>query len=295
MIISDLNIKERLIQKPEEIEQAKEWWLKRNWGEIGKSIVIDPFDDFCLGPCCYDLSVGEEYVSLRDPIKINKIQKGDSVTINPSETVLILTREYVCLPKDIVAMIVPRATWIFEGMHLCATRIDPTWYGKLLIGFTNLAKNPVTIDFGEAFCTSYFMQVAEIEKIVTREKVHFLGRTNINSLKLTHAKQQTPMIPEKVTREEMEKIVDLYGWPWDVVRGMFTVTIKELKEYIAAEVAPTIVEEASSAAIKRAYETQQRLTRALIIAGVSVFVAFLGVMGYFVSLMYDVLSRLSTP
>ena len=76
---------------------------------------------------------------------------------------------------------------------------------------------------------------------------------------------------------------------------MFTITIKELKEYIAAEVAPTIVEEATSAAIKRAYETQQSLTKALIIAGVSVFVAFLGIMGYFVSLMYNILSRLSSP
>jgi hypothetical protein len=103
------------------------------------------------------------------------------------------------------------------------------------------------------------------------------------------------MIPEKVTREEMEKVVELYGWPWDVVRGMFNLTVKEIKEFISAEAAPTIVEEATSAAIKRAYETQQTWMKVLIVGGISIFVAFLGVMGYFVHLIFDILSKLPSP
>jgi len=295
MILSDLNIKERIIQEPDKINQAKEWWEKGAWEDIGNSILIEPYDNVSLSPCCYDFTVGEEYVSLRDPEKICKIRKGDSIKLGPGETVLILTQEYVCLPKDVVAMIVPRATLIFEGTSLNSTRIDPTWYGKLLIGFTNLAKNPVSLDYGEPFCTGYFMQVAITERILTRERVRFLGRTNINSLKLTHAKPQKLMSPDRVTREEMEKVVELYGWPWDVVRGMFNLTVKEIKEFISADSAPTIVEEATSAAIKRAYETQQIWMKVLIVGGITVFVAFLGVKGYFVSLIFDILSKLPSP
>ena len=183
MILSDTELKKRFIQDDKGILQAKEWWRKSDWNSIGNSILIDPFDEHQLGPCCYGLRVGDEYVSLRDPFNAKKIEKGQHININPSETVLILTQEYVCLPRNAVGMIVPRATWIFEGISLSATRIDPTWYGKLLIGITNMAKNPVALDYGEEFCTTYFMEINDVSKVLTQETHRSLGRESIGNSK----------------------------------------------------------------------------------------------------------------
>ena len=165
MIISDKTLKTHLVLDRDDIIQTRELWKKGKWESIGNRIIIYPFNIRNLGPCCYGLTVGEEYISLRDPFNSKPLRKaGEHINVGPSETVLILTSEYICLPRNVLAMVVPRAAWIFEGASLSATRVDPTWYGKLLVGFTNLAKNPIVLDFGEEFCTCYFMETTETEK-----------------------------------------------------------------------------------------------------------------------------------
>lgn len=254
MILSDKKLREHIIQDVTQAQQAKGWWEKGEWGKIGNKIVIHPFDSYALGACCYGLSVGEEYVSLRDPHETRPLKEGEHIRIGPGETVLILSKEYICLPKDILAMIVPRATWIFEGTSLSATRIDPTWYGKLLIGLTNLAKNPVALDYGEEFCTCYFMEATETGKVLTRDTTNSLGREKIGSIKFAHARQQIPLPPDRVNKDDMDKVVELYGWPWDVVRGIFDLTKREIGNWIEKEVTSDIIAEATSAAERRAFD-----------------------------------------
>ena len=254
MILSDRDLRDRIIQDHREAGRAKEQWKRSEWDKIGNRILIEPFETYALGACCYNLSVGEEYVSLRNPDDTKRITEGEHIRIGPGETILILTKEYICLPKDILAMVVPRATWIFEGVSLSATRIDPTWYGKLLIGFTNLAKNPVALDYGEEFCTCFFMEATETEKVLTRDSTSSLGREKIGSIKLAHAREQKLLLPDRVTEDDIDKVVDLYGWPWDVVRGMFDLTKKQIGNWIEKEVTSDIVSLATTAAVKTAFE-----------------------------------------
>ncbi|MBN2075191.1 MAG: hypothetical protein JW762_06545 [Dehalococcoidales bacterium] len=278
MILSDKDLKNRIVQDPQEIASAIEYWQQGDWDKIADKMVIDPFQDLFLGPCCYSLSVGDEYVSLRDPYNSHQLKKGQHISIGPSETVLILTREYVCLPRNVLAMIVPRAAWIFEGILLSTTRIDPTWYGKLLIGVTNIAKNPVALDYGEDFCTSYFMESTRIEKALSKDVHKSLGRETIGTIRFAHAKPQKLLLPDNVSKEDIETVVDLYGWPWDVVRGMFELTKKELGAFIETEVTADIVDLATTAAITTAFDRleaqsveQTRWTRTLIITLITVF------------------------
>lgn len=296
MILSDKDLRNRIIQDPEGQKQAREWWEKSEWDKIGNRILIDPFKTHALGVCSYDLSVGDEYVSLRDPHSTKQLKQGEHINIGPGETVLILTEEYICLPKSATAIVIPRATWIFEGTSVCASRVEPTWYGRLLIAFTNLAKNPVALDRGEEFCTCYFMEASETETQLTRDKVHFLGRTKIGSIKFTHARQQKPILPDKVTQDDIDTVVDLYGWPWDVVRGMFILNRKILGDWIEKEVSSDIVAEATSAAVKTAfdqlgeqYREQTKWTRnltigVLIICGTIAAGIIAAVVGYLIQL-----------
>ena len=285
MMLSDRDIKNRIIQDQKDVIQAKEWWEKAEWDKIGDKIVIDPFNTNAIGPCTYDLSVGEEYRSLREPNDTKKLEEGGSIHIGPGESILVLSEEYICLPKNVVAMIVPRARWMFEGTSICATRIDPTWYGKLLVVFTNSAKNPVELYRHESFCTCCFMEISKVETHLIKDKVHFLGRTKIGRIKFQHALNQKLLIPEKVGKDDIEKVVDLYGWPWDVVRGMFKLTLNEIIDYIEKETAPTIIDEATSASIKKAYESQQNWLKVLIVGILSIGASGIGLVGYLVYLL----------
>ncbi|MFQ5826712.1 MAG: hypothetical protein ACE5IA_05070, partial [Dehalococcoidia bacterium] len=232
MILSDRALKERLIANPEEIEQAKEWWKEGDWNKIAGRMVISPFTPQNVGVCSYDLSVGEEYVSLRDPYNTKDLAEGKAIQIEPGETVLILTEEYVCLPRNIMGSIVPRARWIFEGTAIGASRVEPTWYGKLLVGFTNLAKSPVALFRGDAFCTCYWLETSNTEMVLTQDKVHFLGRTNIGRIEFGHARPQRLLEAEAVTLNDLERAVETYGTPWDIVRGALLLTKKELEDYV---------------------------------------------------------------
>jgi len=282
MVLSDGDLRKRVIQEPQEANEAKLWWEKGQWDKIGNRILIDPFKTTFLGNCTYDLSVGEEYRSLRDPRNSKPLKEREKICIGPGESVLILTEEYISLPKNVVGIIVPRARWIFEGTSICATRIDPTWYGKLVIGFTNHAKNPVELYRQEAFCTAYFMETRDVEVALSKERVLFLGRTSIGKIDFSHALEQKLLATEKVDREDIEKVVDLYGWPWDVVRGMFVLTLKEVIDYVEKEVAPTIVQDATAAAIEKAYENQQKWFKILVTGLLSIFGALLVVAGYII-------------
>lgn len=249
MILSDKDLKKRIVKD----ETAISLWEKGEWDKIKDSILIYPFKETRLGANSYDISVGQEYVSLRDPHNVKKLEQDKTIEIAPGETVLILTQEYIALPKNIVAMVVPRARWIFEGIALNATKVDATWYGKLLVGFTNLAKYPIFLRLGEAFCTCYFMECSEIEQVLTEKEVPFIGRKTIDPLHFEHAKPLILLTPDEVTRKHLEDVVKSFGYPFDVVRGSIERSKEEIEQYVEKEVAPHIIEHVSLIVKERAY------------------------------------------
>jgi len=275
MILSDKELKERLITDPSEVRQAYNWWEKGQWDKIRGRILIDPFDPNNLSSCCYDLSVSEEYVSLRDPDNVKKLKKGDSINIEPSETVLILTREFIALPKNVMAMVVPRARWIFEGTFLNSTRVDATWYGKLLIGFTNMTKWRISLGLNRAFCSCYFLECSEVEEPLNKKSTPHLGRKSIDPLTFAYARPIRPLTPPEYTKEKLEKVVNSFGYPWDVIHCAIERGKEEVVQYIEKDVAPRMVEDATLKVTERAYKelldlqknfqrTQALLTKALI-------------------------------
>lgn len=254
MILTDKELKERVIRGPSKIKKAYDWWKGSKWDKIRDSVLIDPFEpEEKLGNCCYDLSVGEEYVSLRDPYNVKKLQEGQVINIEPSETVLILTWEYVALPKNLMAMIVPRARWIFEGTLLNATRVDATWYGKLLVGFMNTTKWRISLGFKKSFCTCYFIRCNDVEKHLTKKDVPFLGRKTIDSLTFAYAQPQRLLTSSEFTKEHLNTVVNSFGYPWDVIQCAIERGKEETIMHLEREVAPDIVEEATLKVTERAY------------------------------------------
>lgn len=284
MILSDKDLKDRVIHQPKEVEQAREWWEKGEWGKVGDKIVIYPFTTNALSPCCYDFSIGEDYISLRDPYNTNHLKDGERFTINPGETVLVLTEEYICLPRNVMAMVIPSARWIFEGTAMYSSRVEPTWYGKLLIAVTNLAKQPIALTRGRGFCTCYFMEVAETEGVLSKKEVPHLGRTHAE-VEFRHTIPQELMPADKVDQNDIEKVVALYGWPWDVVRGMFALNQKLLKDYIDKELYSNLLDDTVSATTTKVHEEVTRGYKTTIYVLVGFGVALIGLVGYLLNLL----------
>jgi len=251
-------------------------WIDGNWSKIGTAILIEPYYNECLGTCSYDLTVGDEYVSLRDPKNIRNIKAGEKFEISPKETVLILTREYIGLPKSIVGFVVPRARWLFEGTSLNATRVDPTWYGKLLISFTNHGNSNIELIWGEKFCTCMFTKLdRDVDNELSKGKIDFLGRENIGRILFNHVVPFVEKTTNQVILSDIDSVVKEYGPPYDVVRGALFRIKDEAETYMSGDLGPDIVKEASQIAMADAYSKLFKICIALLgILGTS-FVALL--------------------
>ena len=277
MILSDVSILSRLIT--DDIEKFKKLWIERQWEEIKGRILIHPFNQDHLDLNCYNLCVGDQYISLRDPDEIREIK--DKIVIEPGETVLILTQEFVALPKNIFGFVVPRARLIFEGIIINSTKIDPTWYGKLLVAVTNITKYPLKLYKGKPFCSVYFEECEEVKSELNKDKVPSLGREEILSEDVTraHIKFEPLLEVEKVTKKDMERVVEVYGKPWDIIRGMFELSKDDILKYIEKEIQPNLIEEAKKEAYKDAYEKlikfQTILIMAVVVAIIGALIKFL--------------------
>lgn len=270
MILTGEILMKRIISDSDVVQQARGWWSDGQWDKIGDNILIDPFRKDNLEIATYDLSVGHQYVSLRDPFNVKPVESNAYITVGPGETVLLLTEEYMCLPRNVMGVVVPRARRIFEGSSICATRVDPSWYGKLLIGFTNLNRFATRIKRGEAFCACYFIESAKVDRTCHELRVSNRGRENIHVEFPNIIQLRKPLRPDEVTKRHLDELVEQYGPPFDIIRGSVDWIMKEIQQYIDKEVAPNIAEQAANQAMRTAYDRQNKILLVIVGSGVGV-------------------------
>lgn len=275
MILANKVLEERLVKGPADAVQAREWWEKGQWSRIGNKILIDPFDPNKVGAADYALSIGEEYILLRDPYHTKSLSVGDSIELGSGETCLILTEEYIALPPNVMGFVVPRARRLFEGSSICASRIDPTWYGKLIISFTNLAKSPTSLYRGESFCILYFAETSEVGKALNKREVPHLGRTRIGKVEFPNLRERRLMRREDVTETNIEEVLQTFGRPFDIVFGAIDRSRKTTIDFIEREIAPKVAAAATDTATREAFKRQHRLMIALVSGFLAILAGFL--------------------
>ncbi len=176
--ISDTSLKELVIPK-EEYKVAKMWFQKRDWISIKGKILIDPFNIKNSGPFSHDLCVGDEVFEINSKRKIS--MRGEEETfIEPGEIFLVLTQEYIGLPKEFAASVMPRFALVREGVMQSMTKIDPTWYGRIVVAIANHSKDHFLLKKGQTFCTLVIHRLDKpTSKILDSKDVPALGKESI--------------------------------------------------------------------------------------------------------------------
>jgi len=177
-ILSDTSLKELVIPK-EKYGDAKRWFEERDWDSINGKILIYPFDLKNLGPFSYDLCVGDEVFALRTQREISMIEEKE-VFIESGDMFLVLTEEYIGLPREFAASVKPRFCFVRKGIIQSMTKIDPTWYGKIVVAITNHSKNRFQLRNGQAFCTLIIQRLDKpCSKVLNSSAVTALGKESI--------------------------------------------------------------------------------------------------------------------
>ncbi|MEE9294370.1 MAG: hypothetical protein V3W34_05305 [Phycisphaerae bacterium] len=205
----------------------------------GKGLGITPFFSSNLGAVSYDLTVGDQVYLLRRGEKLPLSAGGESLKIDPGETALVLTREFIALGPQLAGITMSRARVMNEGIALSSAKIDPTWYGCLVIPITNNSRRHFKLRHGDRFCTLLVFQLenpVEQDKYLTKEKTPHLGQSTFD-YEPTHTIPWEPMRPDTVREEDMDKAV-AFGPPFDVIRGMFELNHRRIVKYMEEQWGP---------------------------------------------------------
>lgn len=103
------------------------------------NIIIAPFHDQKAKGIGYNLSASDLIYSLRKksllPIRYN--DDGSYVFINPHDTVLMLSYEYIQSGDNVCGTFHSRVRNVARGLGNVSTTLDPNWKGMLLISLNN--------------------------------------------------------------------------------------------------------------------------------------------------------------
>ena len=173
---------------------------QHGWVDSQNKLLIFPFRDELLTPVGYDLTVGDRYLSLSKKVKFT-LGVSEQLVIQPGETVLVNTEEYLGLPKNktIAGIIVSRVSIVSLGLSHISTTLDNDWEGHLLIAITNHQSYPISLQRGQHFCTAMFFVS---KSPATRSCGKPAGRRDIIEQRLDHwlreARQAETTLPRRI-------------------------------------------------------------------------------------------------
>lgn len=130
--------------------------------------MIHPFTVDRMGPCSYDLSVGEEFYLYQEEdgksFISRSLPRGDPSArcrIPPNGCAFILSDETLNMPVDVVGQVALRFGMTKLGIMLSPQApIDPGFNGRILMMLYNLSDQEVALKFGEPFVTMSFHQLS---------------------------------------------------------------------------------------------------------------------------------------
>src|SRR5258706_4501621 len=121
---------------------------------ITKSKVIGPDPDLArVKTGAYELSLGYEAFRTDSKDKKKEVLKDkDVVTINPGQFALLLTKEYVHIPHDKIALISIKAGAKLKGLiNVSGFHVDPGFKGKIAFSVDNSGTSPISFGTGEPY------------------------------------------------------------------------------------------------------------------------------------------------
>lgn len=167
----------------------------------------------------YALSLGNE--AYRTDNKDRKIEildeKSRTIEINPGQFTLLMTDEYVCIPKNKLAFISIKAKQKLKGLiNVSGFHVDPGFEGKLLFSVYNAGPSTITLETKKPYFLIWF---ANLESEATNgdeytTKNHHQGQKNIPLDYVDVLKQGDLTSPKALydklneTKNELEKKID---------------------------------------------------------------------------------------
>ena len=124
-------------------------------------IVIDPFDDKQVQAATYDLRVGPQGATTSSK-KIVNLKEAGYLSLQPGDFGVVTCFESIRLGPQYAARFGLRSKYARKGLiATTGPQIDPGYYGRLIIGITNLTPKPVSLPYKDDLLTVEFHRLEQ--------------------------------------------------------------------------------------------------------------------------------------
>lgn len=165
----------------------------------------------------YVLHVGDVYYDIsRD--KKGYIKPGKSLTLNPGDTALISTMEYVFFSHNIVGIVSPAVRSLESGLEQETCFIDPGYYGWLTEVISNRSNRTITIEYGAPLCKLWIIKLDVAPEGVKPEEDRYKGPRLGKKVEIPtppsgiEKGDESPVLPYKL-HERIKRLED----PWSAI------------------------------------------------------------------------------
>lgn len=129
-------------------------------------LISDEYSEECVQQACYELRVGTDYYELGSTTKQRVTSEFGNVLLKPHQLTVVLTRESVNIPHNIVGRILTKGQLFSVGILPVNTYADPGFQGKLGIVMYNASHNYLKIPFEKPIAKIEFSQLSDgVEKL----------------------------------------------------------------------------------------------------------------------------------
>jgi dCTP deaminase len=127
--------------------------------------VISPFDEEKIKNGAYELSLGSQvFQTDSKPRVVTNLIKNEKIYIEPGQFALLLTEEYVKIPKDRIAFISIKAGVKFKGLvNVSGFHVDPGFEGNLLFSVYNAGPSTIVLSQGTEYFPIWFAELNETQ------------------------------------------------------------------------------------------------------------------------------------
>jgi dCTP deaminase len=130
--------------------------------------IISPLRKERIKNGAYELSLGAQvFQTDSSPRAVKELKDGAKIEIRPGQFALLLTREYVKIPKDKIAFISIKAGIKFKGLvNVSGFHVDPGFEGNLLFSVYNAGPSIIILSSGTQYFPIWFSELNETQDYV---------------------------------------------------------------------------------------------------------------------------------
>lgn len=127
------------------------------------SEIIKPFVPERIKNGAYELSLGGEvFLTDSSPRSVKHLSDKEKIEIKPGQFALLLTKEYIKIPKKKIAFISIKAGIKFKGLvNVSGFHVDPGFEGNLLFSVYNAGPSSIILSNGSPYFPIWFAELDE--------------------------------------------------------------------------------------------------------------------------------------